>query len=58
MDKAITCGNCKKATFYYQRFDNQYVCRKNMDKYGRIPEEDIKGHRANFSCVNGEPKDS
>ena len=52
MDKAITCGNCKKATFYYQRFDNQYVCKKNADKDGRISEQDLKGHRANYFCAD------
>ena len=51
----VSCGDCRLSTFYYKRFDNQYVCRKNMDKYGRIPEQDLKGHSADFSCGSGEP---
>ena len=57
-EKIITCRDCKRASFHYMRFDNQYVCQKYMDKCGRIPEEDLKGHRANYTCDDSIPKDS
>ena len=32
-DGVVTCEDCKYSTCYYRRFDNQYVCLKNMDKW-------------------------
>ena len=52
--QVVYCKGCKYKSHHYDRFDNQYVCRKNMDKWGKIPEQDLKGHAAFWFCADGE----
>ena len=52
--ETVYCKDCKYVSFHYQRFTNHYVCRKNMDKWGRIPEEDLKGHNGFYTCAYAE----
>ena len=56
-DDVVYCKDCKHSCYYCQRFSNQYVCTKNADKYGRIPEHDLKGHHGYWFCADGERKD-
>lgn len=52
----IRCKDCKYSSYHRNRFDNQYVCTRNTDKWGKVPECDLKGHRANWFCADGERK--
>ena len=54
----VMCRDCKFCCFYRDRVENEYVCIKNMDKWGRIPENDLKGHRANWFCADGKRKET
>ena len=50
----VRCKDCKYSTYYYERFGNNYVCKKNMDNNGKIPSHDLKGHNGWWFCADGE----
>ena len=54
----VMCRDCMFCCYYLERVENEYVCIKNMDKWGRIPENDLKGHRANWYCADGKRKET
>lgn len=53
----VRCKDCKKSCLFRDRFHSAYVCTKNMDKTGRIPDEDLKGHDGGYFCADGERKE-
>ena len=50
----VRCRECRYSIHYYGRFNNQYVCKRRMDAFGKIPEADLKGHNGNWFCADGE----
>ena len=58
MRPLVLCMDCKYSEYQYKRFNNEYVCKKNMNKWGMIPEKDLKGHRGEWFCADGEQKES
>lgn len=56
MVEVVRCKDCKFSQFMHDRFTDEYICLKNMDGCGMIPEEDSKGHRADWFCADGRRK--
>ena len=52
----VRCKDCKYSMHFYDRFNNDYVCKKNMDKSGKIPGQDLKGHGMDWYCADGKRK--
>ena len=55
--EVVLCKDCKYATYYHERFSDNYVCKKNMDKDGKIPKHDLKGHNGWWFCADGVKKE-